>query len=101
MNQALADGARRDGVSFELHYPPHHQRRVNDAVEHYLMECVEMPYVTGAELVARASTGEELLALIRAEEDRIIQTYGPPYDDWGVTQVDENENEILTEEEGR
>jgi hypothetical protein len=50
------------------------------AVEGYLLGCVELSSTTGESVLRQATSTEDLIARLQAEEDLMISRFGPP---WG------------------
>jgi hypothetical protein len=49
------------------------------AVEGYLLGCVEYPVLTAEAALMRATSTDNLIDLLQAEEDLMIRTFGPPW----------------------
>jgi hypothetical protein len=49
------------------------------AVEGYLLGCVGYPDLTGEAALRRATSTDNLIDLLQAEEDLMIRTFGPPW----------------------
>jgi hypothetical protein len=55
------------------------------AVEGYLLGCVEYPVLTAEAVLRRTASTDSLIDLLQAEEDSMIQKFGPPWLDHSVT----------------
>jgi hypothetical protein len=55
------------------------QRILVHAVEGYLLGCVELSSLTGEVALKQTRSTEELCAVLQAEEDLSIKTFGPPW----------------------
>jgi hypothetical protein len=83
------DEGRRDGgdlspqVSHERNKVEHElylcRRALVHAVEGYLLGCAEYPDLTGEGALKRATSTETLIDLLKAEENLMIRTFGPPW----------------------
>lgn len=51
------------------------------AVENYLTGCVEIPFVSGDQLVNKALTTDDLVARLQVEEALMIAIYGRPWEE--------------------
>jgi hypothetical protein len=75
------DGSRQDReehdkAAHELHMS---HRVLVHAVEGYLLGCVEYPVLTAEAALMRATSTDNLIDLLQAEEDLMIRTFGPPW----------------------
>jgi hypothetical protein len=79
---SLHDKEEHDKASHELHIS---HRVLIHAVEGYLLGCVEYPALNGEAALRRATSTDSLIDLLRAEEDLMIRTFGPPWVEHPVT----------------
>jgi len=52
-----------------------------NAMENYLFGCVERSCVTGDDILAQVTSTDELIAMLQTEEDLMIATFGPPWEE--------------------
>ena len=76
------DKDERDKAAHELYLS---RRVLVCVVEGYLLGCVEYPDLTGEAALRRATSTDNLIDLLQAEEDSMIQKLGPPWLDHSVT----------------
>jgi hypothetical protein len=76
-DRSQQDREEHDKAAHELHMC---HRVLVHAVEGYLLGCVGYPDLTGEAALRRATSTDNLIDLLLAEEDSMIRTFGPP---WG------------------
>jgi hypothetical protein len=81
-DRSRQDREEHDKLAHELHTI---HRVLVHAVEGYLLGCVGYPDLTGEGALRRATSTDNLIDLLQAEEDLIIRTFGPPWVEHPVT----------------
>jgi hypothetical protein len=75
-DRSRQDREEQDKAAHELHMS---HRVLVHAVEGYLLGCVGYPDLTGEAALRRATSTDSLIDLLQAEEDLMIQAFGPPW----------------------
>jgi hypothetical protein len=70
-------------------------------MEGYLLGCVGYPDLTGEAALRRATSTDNLIDLLQAEEDLMIRTFGPPWVEHPVTLSRSRLNGLHPPEQGR
>jgi hypothetical protein len=81
-DRSRQDREEHGKAAHELHMS---HRVLVHAVEGYLLGCVEHPDLTGEGALRRATSTDNLIDLLQAEEDLMIRTFGPPWVEHPVT----------------
>jgi hypothetical protein len=81
-DRSRQDREEHDKAAHELHMG---HRVLVHAVEGYLLGCVEYPVLTAEAALMRATSTDNLIDLLQAEEDLMIRTFGPPWVEHPVT----------------
>jgi hypothetical protein len=90
-DRSRRDREEHDEAAHELHMS---HRVLVHAVEGYLLGCVEYPDLTGEAALRRATSTDNLIDLLQAEEDLMIRTFGPPWVEQPVTLSSSHLNDL-------
>jgi hypothetical protein len=75
-DRSRQDREEHDKLAHELHTI---HRVLVHAVEGYLLGCVEYPVLTAEAALRRATSTDNLIDVLQAQEDLMIRTFGPPW----------------------